>query len=406
MRFCMITTFYPPYHFGGDATFVQALARALVSEGHHVEVIHCEDAYRLRGREQASVQTEHDGVVVHRLRNPFFGMLSPLITQQTGKPGVKTSQLRTLLKREFDVVNFHNISLIGGPGVLRMSGAPVTLYTLHEHWLLCPMHIFWKNDQRACDSPQCIRCCIRSRVPPQLWRYTRLIERSLNNVDALLAPSEYTAERHKALGRIPPIHVLPTFSRFDPQLNGNANLQERVCFLYVGRVTASKGIAILLKEFAGISEYDLVVVGGGDLLPTLQQQYAEHRHIQFLGPLSQEQLGPLYQKATALVLPSLAPEVFPLTILEAFAYGTPAIVHNAGGSREAIDKTGGGLVYHSREELHHALTIMAKDSQLRKTLGQRARAGYTQFYSQATYVKGYLSLIQAIAKEKEVTRRQ
>ena len=48
MRFCMVTTFYPPYHFGGDATFVQARARALVSEGHHVEVVHCEDACRLR----------------------------------------------------------------------------------------------------------------------------------------------------------------------------------------------------------------------------------------------------------------------------------------------------------------------------------------------------------------------
>jgi hypothetical protein len=112
--------------------FVQALARALVSEGHHVEVVHCEDAYRLQGSEQVAMQTEQDGVVVHRLRSPF-GMLSPLITQQTGKPGVKTTQLRAVLDRDFDVVNFHNISLIGGPGVLQMSRAPVTLYTLHEH---------------------------------------------------------------------------------------------------------------------------------------------------------------------------------------------------------------------------------------------------------------------------------
>jgi glycosyltransferase involved in cell wall biosynthesis len=189
-------------------------------------------------------------------------------------------------------------------------------------------------------------------------------------------------------------------------LNGNSNLQERVWFLYVGRVTASKGIAILLEEFAKISAYDLLVVGGGDLLPALQGQYAEHRHIQFLGPLSQEQLGPLYQKATALVLPSLAPEVFPLTILEAFAHGTPAIVHDAGGSREAIDKTGGGLVYHSCEELHKALTLLATDSRFRETLGQRARAGYTKFYSEANYVERYLNLIQAIAKEKGVTLRQ
>ena len=48
-----------------------------------------------------------------------------------------------MLDRDFDVVNFHNISLIGGPGVLQMSRGPATLYTLHEHWLICPTHIFW-----------------------------------------------------------------------------------------------------------------------------------------------------------------------------------------------------------------------------------------------------------------------
>lgn len=401
MRFCMVTTFYPPYHFGGDAIFVQTLARALISEGHHVEVVHCENAYRLRGREQAEMQVEQDGVVVHRLRNPG-GMLSPLITHQIGKPGVKALQLRTLLDREFDVVNFHNISLIGGPGVLQLSRAPVTLYTLHEHWLLCSMHIFWKNNRMACDSPQCIRCSLLSGIPPQFWRYTTLIERSLAHVDALLSPSEYTAERHKAIGHHPPIHVLPTFSRLEPVLNGKASPQKRPYFLFVGRVTASKGIAILLEEFANLREYDLLVVGDGDLLPTIQVQYAVHRHIQFLGPLAQDQLGSLYRNATALVLPSLAPEVFPLTVLEAMAYGTPAIVHNAGGSREAVDKTGGGLVYDSLHELHQALTRLAKNPTFRETLGQRARAGYTQFYSQEIYMIRYLSLIRAIGKKNGV----
>jgi hypothetical protein len=48
VRFCMVTTFYPPYHFGGNAVFVRSLARALVSQGHEVEVVHCENAYRLK----------------------------------------------------------------------------------------------------------------------------------------------------------------------------------------------------------------------------------------------------------------------------------------------------------------------------------------------------------------------
>ena len=37
MRFCMVTTFETPRHFGGDAVHVQSLARALVRAGHDVE---------------------------------------------------------------------------------------------------------------------------------------------------------------------------------------------------------------------------------------------------------------------------------------------------------------------------------------------------------------------------------
>jgi len=46
----MITTFYPPYSFGGDAIFVERLSSELARRGHHVEVIHCEDSYRLLAR--------------------------------------------------------------------------------------------------------------------------------------------------------------------------------------------------------------------------------------------------------------------------------------------------------------------------------------------------------------------
>src|ERR1700690_981273 len=131
MRFCMVGTYYPPYHFGGDAVFVQSLAPALVARGHQVEVVHCEDAYRLRAGAAQPAEVEDDGITVHRLRSSF-GALSPLITQQTSSPGLKSSALKRIFERNFDVVNFHNISLIGGVGILPMSRAAVNLYTLHE----------------------------------------------------------------------------------------------------------------------------------------------------------------------------------------------------------------------------------------------------------------------------------
>jgi hypothetical protein len=42
----MVTTFSPPYNFGGDGMFIYRLSNALAEQGHRVEVVHCIDAYR------------------------------------------------------------------------------------------------------------------------------------------------------------------------------------------------------------------------------------------------------------------------------------------------------------------------------------------------------------------------
>jgi len=400
----MVTTFYPPYHFGGDAVFVQALARGLTEAGHQVEVVHCEDAYRLKQEAPPVTSEDPDGVVVHRLRSRL-GWLSPLVTQQTGKPGLKARQLRRILSRDFDVVNFHNVSLVGGPGILALSPAKVNLYTIHEHWLLCPMHTFWKNNTHSCDSPQCLRCCIRSGIPPQLWRYTNLIPRNLSNLDAFLSPSRYTAQRHREGGVQVPVHLLPTFTNIPFRSSGIAP-SSRPCFLFAGRVTASKGIVSLVEEFSSLPQYDLLIAGDGDLRHNLQQKYAGCKNVRFLGALSRTDLVPLYEMATALVLPSLAPEVFPLSVLESLACGTPAIVHNVGGSREAIDQTGAGIVYESAAELRCAVDALAGDASLRQELGRKARKGYEEHYTQEHYIERYLDVIAAISQRSSVARQK
>ncbi len=69
LRIAMLTTFYPPFHFGGDAIGVQRLSQALVRRGHHVTVIHDVDAYNaLRQGAEPSVQPEPAGLEVERLR--------------------------------------------------------------------------------------------------------------------------------------------------------------------------------------------------------------------------------------------------------------------------------------------------------------------------------------------------
>ncbi len=403
MRFAMVTTFYPPYGFGGDATFVRALSRALVAQGHEVEVAHCMDAYELlAGNTAPLAELDDPGILVHRLKSRF-GAISPLVTQQTGMPGLKDASLQRILERDFDVIHFHNISLVGGPGVLRLGSAPCKLYTLHEHWLICPTHIFWKNRSRACEKPECLSCCLRSGVPPQVWRYTGLRDNALRHVDRLIAPSEFTAERHRSAGITQRIDVLPLFSANEGVAEDGPPREPipSPYFLYVGRVTASKGVAPMVRSIASAKDINLVVVGDGDLRSRLADEYGSCANIRFLGALPQSHLSQLYSGARALILPSLAPETFGLTIVEAAARGVAAVVRSSSGGAPAIVKSsGGGVLYDRDEDLVPALRRLASDPALALELGQRAQAGYQQNYTRARHLEGYMTCIETVLAEK------
>lgn len=393
MRFAMVTTFYPPYSFGGDGAYVRALSRALVERGHEVEVIHCAEAYEFLNRGPPTATENADaGIVVHSIRTGV-GALSPIITQQTGDPGPKTAQLKSILGRGFDVIHFHNVSLVGGPGVLRLGSAGCKLYTLHEHWLVCPTHIFWKNREKACDRPTCFSCSLRSGISPQLWRYTKLRDTALMHVDLLLSPSAYTAARHTSAGITRPIEVLPLFSALEP---GDARRRDEGYFLCVGRVTAPKGVDALVRAVATAPDLRLRVVGQGKLREALASEYAGNANIEFIPQVAQERLTELYAGARALIVPSAAPETFGLTVVEAAAHGVASIVRaSAGGALEFATTTQSGIVYADETDLLAAMRRLNEQPDLAAEMGARARSAYLAAYTRDRHVDAYLRSVEA-----------
>jgi glycosyltransferase involved in cell wall biosynthesis len=91
-----------------------------------------------------------------------------------------------------------------------------------------------------------------------------------------------------------------------------------------------------------------------------------------------------------------------LSILEALACRTPAIVHDVGGAREPIDATGGGLIYQTREELRQALARLAYEPGLREALARRAREGFLRLYTLERHVESYLGLVESIQRAKGI----
>jgi glycosyltransferase involved in cell wall biosynthesis len=401
LSFCMVTTFYPPYHFGGDAAFVHRLSNALAQRGHRVTVVHSVDAHTTLKGERREAPPDHPNVTVHPLRSRA-ATASSLATYLSGRPVVKRGELESIFEGEtFDVVHFHNISLVGGPGVLSY-GSGVKLYTMHEHWLVCPMHVLWKNNRELCVKPQCLRCTMAFRRPPQLWRYTGLLERALKHVDVFLAPSRFAAEAHHQRGFPHPIQHLPLFvpASAAAPVEQVGRPGDRPYFLFVGRLELLKGLQTLIELFRSYDAADLVVAGEGNYGPDLRRQAAGLDHVSFIGSVDAERLRGLYAGATALILPSIGYEVAPTVCLEAFAQRAPVIVRELGGAAETVVESGGGLTYRTDEELLAAMEALRGDASLRQTLGERGHRAYVERWSEEVHMRSYLDLVEEARRSR------
>jgi glycosyltransferase involved in cell wall biosynthesis len=405
LRFCMFTTFYPPYSFGGDAIGIQRLSRALVNRGHHVTVVHDIDAYNAlrRGPEPTPIANDN-GVEVIGLRSGF-GILSPLLTQQVGRPVLNAGRIEALLRDgNYDVVNYHNVSLVGGPGLFRLHGNAVTLYMAHEHWLICPMHVLWRHGRELCEKPECFRCTLNYRRPPQLWRQTGLLEREIEHVDAVIAMSEFSRDMHRQRGFEREMEVLSYFlpdpeSASPPQASGPSP-HDRPYFFFAGRLERIKGLQDVIPLFAAYHGADLVIAGDGEFAADLKAQAAGMTNVRFLGRVSPDDLSRYYSHSIATIVPSLCYETFGIVLIEAFRQGTPVIARRLGPFPEIVESSGGGELFQTTEELLTAMRRLQEDPRHRACLAQAAYRGYVERWSESAVIPQYLGIVRRAAARR------
>jgi glycosyltransferase involved in cell wall biosynthesis len=396
----MLTTFYPPYHFGGDAIGIQRLCRGLVRRGHEVTVIHDVDAYNLlhRGAEPTA-EREPEGLTVHRLRSGW-GRLSCLLTQQLGRPVMNGRRIRAILEAgRFDVINFHNVSLIGGPGLLSY-GKGIKLYMAHEHWLVCPMHVLWRHNREVCTGRQCLRCSLRYRRPPQYWQYTGYLRRQLRHIDTFIAMSHFSQAKHREFGFPQAMEVLPYFLPDPEGLPTPAEStapQERPYFLFVGRLERIKGLADVIPLFETYRDADLLVAGDGQEAENLKKLASRAPGVRFLGRLMPSELRRYYRHALALIVPSVCFETFGIILIEAFSQSVPVIARRMGPFPEIVQRAQGGELFESPGELLAAMRRLQADPALRARLGRVGYEAYRRYWSESAVIPRYLDIVARAA---------
>lgn len=408
LRFCFFTTFYPPYSFGGDGVAVQRLARALVARGCEVTVVHDLDAYRALHRWSDPLPPAPEpGLRVVTLTSRL-GRLSLLLTHQCGRPVVHRRRLRRLVREGgFDVLTFHNVSLIGGPGLMSYGEHIPKIYLAHEHWLVCQSHTLWRHNREVCTGRQCGRCALRYRRPPQFWRWTNYLERQAEHVDTFVAMSEFSRQKHREFGFDRDMEVLPQFLPAEDVASAvdTTRLHIRPYFLFVGRLERLKGLDDVLLAFERFTGADLLVAGEGDHGHALRQRASGNPRITFVGHVDRTTLGRYYRDAIALILPSAGYETFGLVALEAFQHRTPVIARRIGPLPEIVEGAGAGETFDTLDELIGAMRRLQDDPIRRAALGQAAFRAYQEQYSECVVVPRFLDLVQQAIARRGRTRR-
>ena len=246
---------------------------------------------------------------------------------------------------------------------------PLTLVSTVHGWVLKT----WKSPAYYALDRWCLR------------RYDRVICVS----DDLLLACQRAGIAAERLERIPNAIDLqqvaweaPSSTRLRTRQQAKAELDwpaDRLLVLAVGRLSAEKGLGLLIAAVIGLirqgHDVGLVIVGDGPEREALQQQIAASGvadRIRLDGFLPQ--LERHYQAADLFALSSLR-EGLPNVLLEAMAYGLPVVATAIAGIPKLIEEGREGLLVPSgqADALSAAIRSLVGDAALRAQLGSAAR---------------------------------
>jgi glycosyltransferase involved in cell wall biosynthesis len=152
-------------------------------------------------------------------------------------------------------------------------------------------------------------------------------------------------------------------------------------FLYVGRLAPSKRVEHILKAFA---QFRTVVGSGrlwliGDGVPSYVEKLGSmatglgvQNQVQFCGRLSTGEKHHRMAQSHMLLMTSVR-EGWGLVVTEANACGTPAVVYDVAGLRDAVEHLGTGLIVNPNPPaLAAAMESLWSDEQLYRRIAQQA----------------------------------
>ncbi len=266
-------------------------------------------------------------------------------------------KIRSLVRcKKIDIVHVHNFFPLLTPSIFlaaKRAGAKIVL-TLHSYRLWCISGTLYRDNVGVCE--QCTkksfplagirnRCYRSSLLQSLLAQFSFYFYKKMfffSNVDVFFVLTEFQKNKVIELG-------IPR-SKIMLKSNGVVvapcaeNSNERKGYIFVGRLENNKGTHVLLEAWKKLPQsYHLTIIGNSPDIKEIQEKH-QCDNVVFKGKCSHEETIRAISQAKYLLQTSLLYETFGLTIIEAFACGTPVIGFSIGTRSEFIHDTKNGFL--------------------------------------------------------------
>lgn len=387
MRILILHNLYQ--HLGGEDTVVQQEADELSTRGHEIKILSEKNSKGLKGLLQYGLY-------------PFNFIVSSKLLKEIGSFNP-------------DIVHVHNLHYGTGPLIvkrLKEKGYPVVM-TLHNFRLICPSatlfyrgSLFTKSiDQNFPWTAVKEKVQENSFLKTLITAFTYWVHKKTNTwntVDRYFTFSEFS----KGIFTKSTLHVNADKFVIKPNfatITNNSNKTFSQSFVYIGRLSDEKGIIPLLQAIAK-TNFKLKVFGSGPQQEEVKEFATNHSNIQYLGFQNKTILSQEISEANALIVPSVCYEGMPMTIIEAFALGTPVICSDIGILQQMVVPLYTGLHF----DPHVQISIIASleqwsnlDIQSKLSISNNCLTEFHQKYTKDKNLSLLETVYQQVIKENE-----
>ncbi len=205
---------------------------------------------------------------------------------------------------------------------------------------------------------------IERRVAPPVYRKSRIITLSSSSKAEIVQLLKLPAEN---------ISVVPP--GVEPRFSPGSERSESPLVVAVGRLVPVKRFELLIDALLQLKrrhpDLRAVIAGEGYERPALEARIRAGNASDWIslpGFVDDDALVELYQKAWVVTSSSLR-EGWGMTVTEAGACETPAVVSRIGGHKDAVTDQESGVLFDDPDEMIDALDLLLTDEVARKRLG-------------------------------------